>query len=161
MSKLETEATSKMIQIEALVLGWVDNSIGEEEAIKQIAEVINALTPEERDLAVGAIPLQALPDPQPQQQDAPERIWMYGGPKYGRMIAYTNPARWVGSLQPVSGYTEYARVDLPRATAADAERERIIAMADALEYELPNYEQMKVVRGSVGTAGQRARSERR
>lgn len=35
--------------------------------------------------------------------------------------------------------------DLPRATAADAERERIIAMADALEYELPNFEQMKGV----------------
>jgi hypothetical protein len=33
----------------------------------------------------------------------------------------------------------------PRATAADIERERIIAMADALEYELPNYEQMRGV----------------
>lgn len=65
----ETEATGKMIQIEALVLSWVDNSIGEEEAIKQIAEVINALTAEEGDLIVGAIPLQALPNPQPRQQD--------------------------------------------------------------------------------------------
>jgi hypothetical protein len=37
------------------------------------------------------------------------------------------------------------RADLPRATAADIERERIIAMADALEYELPNLEQMKGV----------------
>jgi hypothetical protein len=37
------------------------------------------------------------------------------------------------------------RADLPRATAADVERERIIAMADALEYELPNFEQMKGV----------------
>jgi hypothetical protein len=38
------------------------------------------------------------------------------------------------------------RADAPRATGdADAERERIIAMADALEYELPNLEQMKGV----------------
>jgi hypothetical protein len=37
------------------------------------------------------------------------------------------------------------RADLPRATAADIERERIVAMADALEYELPNLEQMKGV----------------
>jgi Lar family restriction alleviation protein len=37
------------------------------------------------------------------------------------------------------------RADLPRATAADVERDRIIAMADALEYELPNFEQMKGV----------------
>jgi hypothetical protein len=55
--------------------------------------------------------------PAAQPQEAPERIWIYGGPKYGRMIAYTNPARWVGSLQPTSGYTEYVRADLPRATA--------------------------------------------
>lgn len=55
----------------------------------------------------------------------------------GQAEAYQDAARRCRELAP--------RADLPRATVADEERERIIAMADALEYELPNLEQMKGV----------------
>jgi hypothetical protein len=74
-------------------------------------------------------------EPQAQPPEAPERIYIHP------TSMEWSPNRW--PLEPEE-YIEYVRADLPRA-AADAERERIIAMADALEYELPNFEQMKGV----------------
>ena len=57
----QSQPSDKMPQIEAVVLSWVDSSIEESEAIKRIAEIINAITPEEAELIKGAIPLQAFP----------------------------------------------------------------------------------------------------
>ena len=75
-----------------------------------------------------AAPLRTLGEP-------PERLW----------IELRSQHAFAIKPEPYLETVEYVRADLPRATAADAERERIIAMADALEYELPNYEQMKGV----------------
>ena len=51
------------------------------------------------------------PDPQPQQQDAPERIWVLNAqhPKDLPMYAYRDRVE--------GGAIEYIRADLPRATA--------------------------------------------
>jgi hypothetical protein len=70
---------------------------------------------------------------------APERIWL--GAPYDSVNRYTT----VHEHKHFDDDVLYVRADLPRATAADVERDRIIAMADALEYELPNFEQMKGV----------------